>query len=415
MMTKEEVLKQFGEGLTKTLEKDSKNKTWLAEAVGTQNQIINEYQKGVKDPQMYRVALIARALNVTVDELMTGQIRAKRKALKGEVLPAPEFYKELNKRLNMVLEQAKMNNNQLAVKTGINPGTTMNILNGKRKQPRLSTIAMMAAGMGANINQLIPDLVISESKENQTSPKTRKLGTSDGNALKLQKEKRMIDKQRVYNVIRKTEYCPTNETIVNISTFSTRAAANTAMKDYTDKAQQQLKLMIKQKTGEEVEPKVEAETDPKTGLTTGVTISLIMDGSTTPGIVDHWEVVPTIVDEDIEYHGEAQDRAKSADELINNFSEIFAWMKETSEQPGANVRVALPVPGDDNPYINLAIPKSANAQGMDDYILMGVEKTNQGYKLYLQATDDGDDTLLRMAKDERDIVKFLKMYLNQEE
>ena len=65
----------------------------------------------------------------------------------------------------------------------------------------------------------------------------------------------MIDKQRVYNVIRKTEYCPTNETIVNISTFSTRAAANTAMKDYTDKAQQQLKIMIKQKTGEEVEPK----------------------------------------------------------------------------------------------------------------------------------------------------------------
>ena len=223
----------------------------------------------------------------------------------------------------------------------------------------------------------------------------------------------MADKQRVYNVIRKTEYCPINETTVNVSTFSTRAAANTAMKDYTDEAQQQLKLMIKQKTGEEVEPKVEAETDPKTGLTTGVTISLIMDDSTTPGIVDHWEVVPTIMDEDIEYHGEAQDKAKSADELIDNFSEIFAWMKETSEQPGANVRVALPVPGDDNPYINLAIPKSANAQGMDDYILMGVEKTNQGYKLYLQATDDGDDTLLRMAKDERDIVKFLKMYLKQ--
>ena len=43
MMTKEQILKQFGEGLTKTLEKDSKNKTWLAEAVGTQNQIINEY------------------------------------------------------------------------------------------------------------------------------------------------------------------------------------------------------------------------------------------------------------------------------------------------------------------------------------------------------------------------------------
>lgn len=43
----------------------------------------------------------------------------------------------------------------------------------------------------------------------------------------------------------------------------------------------------------------------------------------------------------------------------------------------------------------------------------GVEKTDQGYKLYLQANDDGDDTLLRMAKDEKDIVKFLNMYLNR--
>ena len=29
----------------------------------------------------------------------------------------------------------------------------------------------------------------------------------------------MADKQRVYNVIRKTEYCPINETTVNVSTF----------------------------------------------------------------------------------------------------------------------------------------------------------------------------------------------------
>lgn len=144
----------------------------------------------------------------------------------------------------------------------------------------------------------------------------------------------MAEKQRVYNVIRKTEYCPINETTVNVSTFSTRAAANMAMKDYTDKAQQQLKLMIKQKTGEEVELKVEAETDPKTGLTTGVTITLIMDDSTTPGIVDHWEVVPTIMDEDIEYHGEAQNRAKSAEELIDDFSDSkhgsFKLLKDTT-------------------------------------------------------------------------------------
>lgn len=35
----------------------------------------------------------------------------------------------------------------------------------------------------------------------------------------------MAEKQRVYNVIRKAEYCPINETTVNVSTFSTRAAA----------------------------------------------------------------------------------------------------------------------------------------------------------------------------------------------
>lgn len=161
-MTKEDVLKKFGEGLKQILEDNGTTELELAKALGTQSHVIYDYERGRKDPTTYRAAQIAFILNVTVDELMAGEPRVKRKTKEGrEVLPVQEFNKDLIKRLNLVLKQAKMNNNQLAIKTGVDAATTLNVLAGKR-QPRLSTVALMAAGMGANIEQLIPDLVSSE-------------------------------------------------------------------------------------------------------------------------------------------------------------------------------------------------------------------------------------------------------------
>lgn len=160
MMTKEDMLKQFGTNLEQILHNSAMTERELAKALGTQSHVIYSYERGNKDPKMHRAAIMARILDTTVAGLLTGSKRAKKKSLKGEVLPVEEFNKELIKQLNEALRNSSVNINQLSLKTGINSGTITNVLAGKR-QPRLSTVVLMALGMDTKLEQIVPNLVIS--------------------------------------------------------------------------------------------------------------------------------------------------------------------------------------------------------------------------------------------------------------
>lgn len=214
--------------------------------------------------------------------------------------------------------------------------------------------------------------------------------------------------QRVYNLVRKTEYRSMGKTTVEVSTFSSRAAANAAMWDFTNALKQELKQM-KGQSGEKAEPHVETETDKKTGVIKGITLTLAFTDPAGPELLDHWEVVPTVVDEGVKYHGAAKEKAQSVDQLLNEFSETFAWMNQSAQQPGAEVKVTLPDPDDPNLSINVAIPKSADAKGMDDYTIVTVEKNGGDYYLY-----DQEDELIQTSREEQSIVKILQSYLNQD-
>lgn len=219
----------------------------------------------------------------------------------------------------------------------------------------------------------------------------------------------MTKKQRVYNLVRRTEYRAINRTTIGVATFSSQAAANAATEYYVELVEQSLKRLFKEWTGETAKSQVEIEKDEKTGLIRGKVIMLALANPTAPVIVDSWEIVPTIVDEDVE----AQNEARPADQLLNEFSEIFAWMKKTA-QAGIEIKASLPASDAPDRYIDLALPKTPDVTSMDDYTLMTVKKTDKGYYLYLRVEDAGDDKLLRIAHNENDIVYSLQKYLNQE-
>lgn len=124
-----------------------------------------------------------------------------------------------------------------------------------------------------------------------------------------------------------------NRTTVEAFTFSSRAAANAAMRNFTNAVKQELKQM-KGQSGEKAETHVETEPDKKTGVIKGITLTLAFTDPAGPELLDHWEVVPTVVDEGVKYHGAAKEEAQSADRLLSEFTEIFTWMKQSAQRLG---------------------------------------------------------------------------------
>lgn len=157
MRAKEDILNQFGASLQQALQNSSLTEPALAKKLGTQSHAIYAYERGQSDPKMHRVATIARLLGMNVEELVTGEKNPGTKMPQGRVLAADEFNQQLVERLRMMIKLAKTNSTQLQERTGLNSGTIVNVLTGKR-QPRLSTVAMIVDGMGTNIEQAIPEL-----------------------------------------------------------------------------------------------------------------------------------------------------------------------------------------------------------------------------------------------------------------
>lgn len=157
MRTKENILNQFGVSLQQALQASPLTEPALAKKLGTQSHAIYAYERGQSDPKVHRVAIIARLLGMSVEELVTGEKDPGTKIPRGHVLSADEFNHALAERLRMMMKLAKINSTQLQEKTGLNSGTIVNILTSKR-QPRLSTVAMIVDGLGANIEQAIPEL-----------------------------------------------------------------------------------------------------------------------------------------------------------------------------------------------------------------------------------------------------------------
>lgn len=157
MQTKQEILNQYGASLRQALQERSMTEVELAKKLGTQSHAIYAYERGQSDPKMHRVATVARLLGMSVEELVTGKKNPGAKMPRGRVLAADEFNQQLIERLQMMMKLAKTNSTQLQERTGLNSGTIVNVLTGKR-QPRLSTVAMIVDGMGANIEQAIPEL-----------------------------------------------------------------------------------------------------------------------------------------------------------------------------------------------------------------------------------------------------------------
>lgn len=157
MQTKQEILNQYGASLRQALQDKSITEVELAKKLGTQSHAIYAYERGQSDPKMHRVATVARILGMSVEELVTGQKKPGSKTPQGQVLPVDEFNQQLAERLRVMVKLAKTNSNQLKLATGINSGTIVNVLTGKR-QPRLSSVALIVEGLGANIEQAIPEL-----------------------------------------------------------------------------------------------------------------------------------------------------------------------------------------------------------------------------------------------------------------
>ena len=155
MINKKDVMTEFGINLKAALDRRNISELEFAKRLGLQSHNIYEYERGQSDPKMHRVATIANKLGLTVGELLTGKENTD--THEGEVLPVDEFNDDLIKRLNIVMKLSKINTRQLSGNIGVNVGTISNILTGKR-QPRLSSVVLIVKGLGANIEQVIPDL-----------------------------------------------------------------------------------------------------------------------------------------------------------------------------------------------------------------------------------------------------------------
>ena len=148
------ILQIFGHNVQRVREKRQYSFSDVEKLSGYGRQYISALELGEKDIQLSTAIRIARALNVPLVKLFTRALDSDTSVL-NEVFTEDDFLLVFSANVRRRLMTAGKKEIHIYMGTGVDTATINRTLNIKTADPRISSLAKIAAGVGADLGDLL--------------------------------------------------------------------------------------------------------------------------------------------------------------------------------------------------------------------------------------------------------------------
>ena len=148
------ILQIFGHNVQRVRERRQYSFTDVETMSGYGRQYISALELGEKDIQLSTAIRIARALNVPLAKLFTRALDSNVDIL-DEVFKEDDFLLVFSANVRRQLMSAGKKEIHIYIETGMDTATINRTLNIKTADPRISSLAKIAAGVGVDLSDLL--------------------------------------------------------------------------------------------------------------------------------------------------------------------------------------------------------------------------------------------------------------------
>ena len=157
------VLQIFGHNIQRVRERKQYSFTEIATMSGYGRQYISALELGEKDIQLSTAIKLARGLDVPLAKLFTREPDGDTAVLDG-AFTEDNYLLVFNSNVRRRLMATGTKEIHIYMETGMDTATINRILNAKTIDPRISTLAKIAAGVGADLGVLLSRVERGESE-----------------------------------------------------------------------------------------------------------------------------------------------------------------------------------------------------------------------------------------------------------
>ena len=148
------VLGILGSNIRRIRERRRETYLVLQQRTGYSRQYISALESGEKDVQLSTAVRLAEALDVPLGQMFSRGFDGGSPLWEGGFL-ADDFLLVFSTNVRRILSAVNKRENHICEKTDMDPETLSRILNRKTKDPRISTLAVIAAGVDAELCELL--------------------------------------------------------------------------------------------------------------------------------------------------------------------------------------------------------------------------------------------------------------------